>query len=300
MVAAGVGLFVIDTPSEIERVAAAARRYDLRQPVAVRVTPGIRAGGHAAIETGGAGSKFGLGPDDAAAAVARCRAMPELDWQGMHVHLGSQIADDAPLRAMVGWFARFCADHDLEPALLDLGGGLGIAYGGEQPPDAGGLARNLACALDEAFPHARLLLEPGRSITGQAGVTLYQVVSTKRAADGTAWAALDGGMSDNVRPALYGARYTAAAALRMTDPPAGSVSLAGRHCESGDVLLHGADLPALAAGDLVAFAATGAYTQSMASTYNVTPRAAAVMVDDGVATLVTRREALEELLARDV
>jgi diaminopimelate decarboxylase len=299
-VAAGCRLIVVDSLDEPARIAAAAARLGVVQEVAVRVTPGIEAGGHPAIATGGAGSKFGLGPSDAAECVRRCLREPRLRWQGLHVHLGSQIADATPLRQVVGWLAEFCRREALAPRLIDLGGGLGIAYEDEPPPDTARLAAELAAAAAAAFPGAELVLEPGRSICGPAGVTLYRVVARKLAQDGTRWLALDGGMSVNPRPALYGARYTAAAAGRMDEAPSEAVSLAGPHCESGDVVVRRAELPVLEPGELVARAATGAYVQSMASNYNSAPRAAAVLVDAGRAELVTRRETLDELLARDL
>jgi len=201
---------------------------------------------------------------------------------------------------MVRWFRAFCDEHALEPRLIDVGGGLSIPYGHESAPDAQSLAAAVAAAALQQFPAAQLLIEPGRSVAGPAGITLYRVLTRKTAADGTRWVALDGGMADNVRPAMYDARYTVAAAGRLGEPPGERVALAGRHCESGDVLARDVDLPPLAAGDLVAFAATGAYGQSMASTYNAMPRLAAVLVDAGEARLLTRRESIAELLARDL
>ena len=186
------------------------------------------------------------------------------------------------------------------PELLDLGGGLGIAYEDEAPPDPARHAEALSRAVDGAFPRATLVLEPGRSVVGPAGITLYTVQATKTAADGTRYVAIDGGMSDNPRPQLYDARYTVAAAGRMDDAPLETVDIAGRHCESGDVLVRGVSLPSMRRGDLVGVAATGAYSQSMASTYNLVPRAAAVIVEAGRSTLVTRRETVSELLARDL
>jgi diaminopimelate decarboxylase len=294
------GLVVVDSLDEPARVAAVAAAAGRVQPVAVRVTPGIRAGGHVAIETGGAGSKFGLPPEDAARCVALCREEPALRWRGLHIHLGSQIEDAAPLEGLVAWLAAFCAEHRLAPELVDLGGGLAIAYGDEAGPDPGRLAENLVSMAGQAFPEAELVLEPGRSVAGPAGVLLYRVVSTKAAADGTRWVAVDGGMSDNVRPAMYGARYTVAAATRLGEPVAGMVDLAGRHCESGDVIARNVPLPQVQAGDVVALPGAGAYAQSMASSYNGVPRAAAVMVEDGEARLITRRETVEELLGREL
>jgi diaminopimelate decarboxylase len=298
--AAGCGLVVLDSLDEGPRVSAAAARHGHRQAVAVRVTPGIFAGGHAKIATGHEGSKFGLEPAEAARACLEARDDPQLDWRGLHVHLGSQVDDPGVLESVVRWFREFCDAHALEPRLIDVGGGLGIPYGYESAPDARALAAAVAVAAQRNFPAARLVIEPGRSVAGPAGVTLYRVLTRKTAGDGTRWVALDGGMGDNPRPALYGARYTVAAAGRLDEPVSERVALAGRHCESGDVLAPDADLPSLSPGDLVAFAATGAYTQSMASTYNAIPRLAAVLVDAGEARLLTRRETIAELLARDL
>jgi diaminopimelate decarboxylase len=297
---AGCGLLVLDSLDEGARVAAAAARHGRRQPVAVRVTPGILAGGHEKIATAHEGSKFGLAPPDAARACAEARADPHLDWRGLHVHLGSQVDDAVVLEGVVRWFREFCDAHALEPRLIDVGGGLGIPYGHESAPDARALAAAVAAAAQRHFPQARLLIEPGRSVVGPAGITLYRVLTRKAAADGTRWVALDGGMADNMRPALYGARYTVAAANRLQQVSSERVALAGRHCESGEVLAADVDLPPLSRGDLVAFAATGAYAQSMASTYNAIPRLAAVLVDGGEAHLLTRRETIADLLARDL
>jgi diaminopimelate decarboxylase len=299
-VAAGCGLVILDGPDEAPRVALAAARHARRQAVALRLTPGVEAGAHAAIQTGGSDSKFGFTAEQAVAAVAAIRDEPRLSLVGLHVHLGSQVVEGDPLEAMVGWLADFCARIGLDPELLDLGGGLAIAYEDETPPDPARHSEALSRALDQVFPQARLLLEPGRSVAGPAGVTLYTVQATKTSLDGTRYVAIDGGMSDNPRPQLYDARYTVAAASRMDDAPEQTVAVAGRHCESGDVLVRDVSLPAMRAGDLVAVAATGAYTQSMASTYNSVPRAAAVIVEAGRATLATRRETITELLAREV
>jgi diaminopimelate decarboxylase len=299
-VGAGVRLVMLDSAEEPPIVAEAATRHGRRQAVALRITPGIEAGAHAAIRTGGDDSKFGFTPDEAAEVVARIRDEPRLWLEGLHVHLGSQVVDGETLESAVGWLADFCQEISLDPKLLDLGGGLGIAYEDETPPDAARHAESLSEALSVAFPDAALVLEPGRSVVGPAGVTLYGVQASKTAADGTRYVAIDGGMSDNPRPQLYGARYTVAAAGRMDDLPLENVAVAGRHCESGDVLVRDVPLPAMHRGDLIAVAATGAYTQSMASTYNLVPRAAAVIVENGRSELATRRESFAELFAREL
>ena len=299
-VAAGVRLVMLDGPEEAEIVAETAARHGRRQAVALRITPGIEAGAVAAIQTGGEDSKFGFTPAQAAETVAWVRNEPRLWLEGLHVHLGSQVVDSGTLESAVGWLATFCDEIGLEPRLLDLGGGLGIAYEDELAPDPARHAEALSDALAVSFPDAALVLEPGRSVVGPAGVTLYTVQATKTSIDGTRYVAMDGGMSDNPRPQLYGARYTVAAATRMDEAPLETVAVAGRHCESGDVLVRDVALPTLHRGDLLAVAATGAYTQSMASTYNLVPRAAAVIVENGRSVLATRRESVAELLAREL
>jgi diaminopimelate decarboxylase len=299
-VAAGLRLVMLDGPEEAEIVAEAAARHGRRQAVALRITPGIEAGAVAAIQTGGDDSKFGFTPEQAAETVTWVRGEPRLWLEGLHVHLGSQVVDGETLRSAVGWLARFCQEIELEPRLLDLGGGLGIAYEDGVAPDPLRHAEALSDALAVAFPESALVLEPGRSVVGPAGVTLYSVQASKTSIDGTRYVAMDGGMSDNPRPQLYGARYTVAAATRMDDAPLETVAVAGRHCESGDVLVRDVPLPTMHRGDLLAVAATGAYTQSMASNYNLVPRAAAVLVENGRAELVTRRETVAELLAREL
>ncbi len=300
-VAAGCGLLVLDGLDEGARVAAAAERHGRRQPVAVRVTPGIVAGGHEKIATGHEGSKFGLAPADAARACLEAREDPRLDWRGLHVHLGSQVDDAGVLEGVVRWFREFCDAHALEPRLIDVGGGLGIPYGigvGARRARArrGGRGRRAAplpgrAAPDRAGPLGRRALRASRSTARSRA----RPPPTARA----------GSRSTAAWPTTPARRSTARATpsrrpVGSTSRPAERVSLAGRHCESGDVLAHDVDLPPLAAGDLVAFAATGAYTQSMASTYNAIPRLAAVLVDDGEARLLTRRETIAELLARDL
>jgi diaminopimelate decarboxylase len=299
--AAGDGAAVVlDAPDEAGLAAAAGTRRTL-----VRVTLGVDADTHEAIRTGHYGSKFGLPPDQAEALVADALAH-RLDVLGLHVHVGSQLADfDAQgetiarlaafadrCRTSLGWTAQ----------VADLGGGFGIRHHpAEQVPDAAELARAAAETAREAFaahglPRPEIWLEPGRSVVGRAGVTLYRVGALKQLAE-TTWVAVDGGMSDNPRPQLYDARYTALLANRADEPPAGMVSIAGLHCESGDVLIDDVELPAARRGDLLAVPATGAYTLSMASNYNGVPRPAAVLVRDGGARLIRRRETVDDLLA---
>jgi diaminopimelate decarboxylase len=284
--AAGAGLVVLDALEEIQRAAAAGVRR-----VLVRVTPGVVAETHEAIRTGHEGSKFGLAPDVAVEAIDAARAAG-LDVAGLHVHVGSQLpGPDAALEAI----DRLAA-LGVEPDVLDLGGGLGVRHTPEDPELAiGPFVRALLERVERTFPHGpTLVLEPGRSLVGQAGVTLYRVGVVKEAG-ATTFVAIDGGVSDNPRPQLYGARYTALLANRADEPLAGAFSVAGKHCESGDVLIEHVELPRPRRGDLLAVPATGAYTLAMASNYNGVPRPAAVLVRDGEARVIRKRETVEDL-----
>ena len=206
----------------------------------------------------------------------------------------------------IDWLAAFVAGCRAElgwtPRVVDVGGGLGIQYVPEEPaPSPAEFVRTVLAELDRAWelhdlPAPRLVLEPGRSVVGQAGCTLYRVGVVKRASESTTYVAVDGGMSDNPRPLLYGARYTALLANRAADEPAGSYAVCGKHCESGDVLIDRVALPEPRRGDLLAIPATGAYTLGMGSNYNAVPRPAAVLVRDGEARLLRRRETVDDLL----
>jgi diaminopimelate decarboxylase len=275
-------LVVMDEPDEVGRcVELGVRR------VLLRVTPGIEAGAHAAIQTGHVGSKFGVLAEQAPKVLRRARAAG-LEVLGLHVHLGSQLVDDAPARMAVEWLAGFCAEIaaelDWSPQILNLGGGLGIRYTLEEPPppEPGEYARTLTERVAHAWsvqqlPRPQLIFEPGRSLVGRAGITLYRVGVVKQSGP-TTWVAIDGGMSDNPRPALYGARYSALLANRADESPAGVFAVCGKHCESGDVLIERAELPEPRRGDLLAVPATGAYTLAMASNYNALARPAALLV----------------------
>jgi diaminopimelate decarboxylase len=304
--AAEAGLVVVDHPAELDQIEALAAAAGRTQPVLVRVTPGIDADTHPKIATAHAASKFGLAPADAVAALTRAAELPHVRPAGLHVHLGSQIRDVDTYVELAGWLAEFIDRNDLGhlPA-LDLGGGLAIAYtDADRPPDVRAAVEVTATALAgllvaRDLPLPELILEPGRSIAGPAGVTLYTVGAIKRTAAGGTYAAVDGGMADNPRPAMYGARYQAFAVDRIGEEPDHTYAIAGKHCESGDVLIEAADLPELRPGDVLAVAATGAYTASMASTYNGLPRPAAVMVADGRERVVVARETVADLLSRE-
>ncbi len=301
--AADVWLVVMDEPAEVERcVAAGVKR------VLLRVTPGIETGGHAAIQTAHVGSKFGV-PAEEAVEVIRRGVAAGLEVLGMHVHLGSQLLDEGPARSAIEWLAEFAARARAEigwtPEIVNLGGGLGIQYVVDEPapPSPEEYAASLVSRLQHAWslqnlPRPQVFLEPGRSLVGRAGFTLYRVGVVKRSGP-TTWVAVDGGMSDNPRPALYGARYSALLANRAEEAPAGTYAVCGKHCESGDVLIERAQLPEPQRGDLLAVPATGAYTLGMASNYNALPRPAAVLVGSRAALLMRQRERIDGLLAHE-
>ncbi len=299
--AAAIGAVVaLDAPDEAELAVAAGVRRAL-----VRVTLGVDADTHEAIRTGHHGSKFGLPPPQAQRLITDGLDLG-LDVLGLHVHVGSQLADfDAQAETIVrlASFAARCRDEiDWTPQVADLGGGFGIRHHPDEAvTDAAELAAAAAVTARTAFAEAGLpepdvWLEPGRSLVGRAGVTLYRVGAVKRL-DTVTWVAVDGGMSDNPRPQLYGARYTALLASRADEPASETVSVAGMHCESGDVLIDDVLLPPVRRGDLLAVPATGAYTLAMASNYNGVGRPAAVMVCGGEARLIRRRETVDDLLA---
>jgi diaminopimelate decarboxylase len=292
---ADVRFVVLDALDEVERATAAGVRR-----VLVRVTPGIDADTHEKIRTAHEGSKFGLPPDQAREAIERARAAG-LDVAGVHLHIGSQLLDPQAGLETVDWLKAFAADGWV-PSVVDLGGGLGIRYvEDEQPPAIREFVAALLARLHDGWPGEppQVVLEPGRSIVGPAGVTLYRVGVVKQASRELTYVAVDGGMSDNPRPQLYGARYQAVLANRADEEATGSYRVAGKHCESGDVLIEDARLPEPRRGDLLAVPATGAYTLSMGSNYNVVPRPAAVLVRDGEARLIRRRETLDDLLRLD-
>ncbi|MCB5183348.1 diaminopimelate decarboxylase [Streptomyces antimicrobicus] len=307
----GVGRIVIDSSSEIARLAAAVGPRG-RQDVLVRVVPGVRAGGHEKIRTGTDEQKFGLSLTDGYAqhAIARVLGQPQLRLTGLHCHIGSQITEVKPyvaaLRRMVGLMARIRDSHGVVLTELDMGGGHGVAYRpGEPALDPTALARALRAELRAGcaaagLPVPRLLIEPGRAIAGPAGVALYRVLAVKRTGS-TTFVAVDGGMSDNPRPALYGVRYAPRLIGRASTADPCRATVVGRHCEAGDVLAADAHLPGdVRPGDLLAVPVAGAYQLSMASGYNMVGRPPVVAVDGGRARLLVRRETLEDFRSRDI
>jgi diaminopimelate decarboxylase len=293
-------LVVLDGADEAERAATAGVRR-----VLVRVTLGVEADTHEAIRTGHHGSKFGLPPEQAKELV-RDALDRGLETVGLHAHVGSQLTGSAPYAQTVALLAEFAAalrdELGWAPRVVDVGGGFPVRHVVDDFAEPlGALAAETLRGLRSAWEHHGLeqpvvFFEPGRALVGQAGVTLYRVGAVKRLA-GVTWVAVDGGMSDNPRPALYDARYTALSALRADEQAAETVSVAGLHCESGDVLIDDVRLPSPRRGDLLAVPATGAYTLAMSSNYNAVPRPAAALVANGEARLVRRRETLRDLLA---
>jgi diaminopimelate decarboxylase len=286
----GVGTIVVDNFDDIDRLE---RLVTDEQAVLVRLIPGIRAETHAAIATGHEGSKFGLSPADAKAAVERLRGSDRLRLDGIHVHVGSQILDAEPL-ARAAEAAAALGDFDV----YDLGGGLGVRYTyTEHPPTVAEYVGALTDAAREHLPSgARILIEPGRSLVAHSGLTLYRVLTVKHGA--TTFVAVDGGMGDNLEVSLYQQRFEATVANRLGGGEV--VDLVGRHCESGDRLIAGVPLSDPRVGDLVAVPVTGAYCMTMANNYNGALRPPVVFCSDGAARAVVRRETFEDLTRRDL
>jgi diaminopimelate decarboxylase len=325
----GVGTLIIDSEQEIERIAAAAHTAGTRQRVRLRINSGVHAGAHAFLATAHEDQKFGLPLSRAVELAERIVAHDGLEFMGLHSHIGSQIfAADAfreSARRMVGLYAELGEKLGTPVPELNLGGGFGIAYTPDQTadaPDIDLLAAELADIVAATCAEAgievpRVAFEPGRMLIGQAGVTLYTVGTTKavQLAESDAgendpadlgfaerlYVSVDGGMSDNARPALYGADYHARLANRASEAPAQLVRVVGKHCESGDIVVQREVLPAdVTPGDLVAVAVTGAYCFSLSSNYNYVPRPAVVAVRDGESRVIVRPESEEDLLARSV
>lgn len=315
----GLGTIVIDSAIEIERVAAAATRLGRTQAVRLRVNSGVHAHTHEFLATSHEDQKFGITLSDAAELVAAIRAHDSLDFRGLHCHIGSQIFDAAGFAEsaarLLSLHAELLADGPVPE--LNLGGGFGIAYTAADTPTpleelAAGMAAAVAaeCArLQIPLPH--IAIEPGRSIVGPGGITLYEVGTTKQVTVPDAasnadddvtrlYVSVDGGMSDNARPALYDADYTVRVANRAPAAQPRLVRVAGKHCESGDIVVDADYLPGdVTPGDLLAVAATGAYCFSLASNYNYLGRPPVVAVRGGVARVIVRGETETDLLARD-
>ncbi|MFF6988820.1 diaminopimelate decarboxylase [Streptomyces sp. NPDC010273] len=307
----GVGRIVVDSTSEIARLAAITPA-GTRQKVMVRVVPGVAAGAHVKVRTGTDDQKFGLSITDGSAqhAVTRILDQPHLELVGLHCHIGSQIAATKPyvaaVRRMVGLLARIRDQHGITLPQLDIGGGHAIAYRpGEEQLNIPVLAGRIHAELEDGcarsgLPVPRLTIEPGRALVGPAGVAVYRVLAVKRTGDRT-FVAVDGGMSDNPRPALYGVRYAPRLIGRPATAPPRLVTVVGRHCEAGDILADEVALPGdVRPGDLLAVPAAGAYHLSMASGYNLVGRPPVVAVAGGIARVLVRRESLDDMSRRDI
>jgi diaminopimelate decarboxylase len=281
---AGVGTVVIDNEQDAERLNGGGPR------LLIRVVPGVDADTHEHILTGQAGSKFGMTPDAARAVAER------IDVAGLHMHIGSQLRSLDPYRRAVAALARV---GDFE--VYDLGGGLGVPYlpGDDVLSPADWVTGVVAAAHAELGADRSLVLEPGRALVANAGVTLYRVESVKPGAAGEQIVAVDGGMSDNLRPMLYGAAYDAALADRI-GAGGSACTVVGKHCESGDVLVRDVELPDPKPGDVLVTPATGAYGHAMANNYNGVPRPPVIFCSGGEARVVVRRETYEDLSDRDV
>ncbi len=289
-----VGTIVIDNLDEVDRLASLVAPT-AAQPVLLRVTPGVDPITHHMISTGQADSKFGFSLDDASAAIERVRAIEGLQLAGLHMHIGSQLLDLEPYRESIAALATL---GDFR--IYDLGGGLGAAYtADEEPPSIETwVGAILATARSVLGREKRILLEPGRALVANGVVTLYTVIGVKR--NVSTWVAVDGGMSDNLRPMLYGAIYEAVVADRPLAAGTERCHLVGKHCESGDVIVRDLLLPDPAPGDVVATPATGAYGYAMANNYNSVPRPPVVICRQGETRIAVRRETYDDLAARDI
>jgi diaminopimelate decarboxylase len=294
---AGVGHLILDSFDEIERCE---RLLERRQDVLIRVTPGIRPSTHDFVQTGQLDSKFGFGLEDglAAEAVGRVLASDRLNLVGLHAHIGSQIFELEPYTLAIRALGELAGDWC---RMVNVGGGLGIAYTSEdEPPSIEAYVDVKVRGVSEVFGALpRILIEPGRSLVGNAGITAYSVGTVKEIPGVRTYIAVDGGMSDNLRPMLYDARYEALIANRADAIPDTPATIAGMHCESGDILVRDAALASPAVGDVLVTPATGAYGHAMANNYNGVPRPPVIFCKDGDARVVVRRETYDDLTARD-
>jgi diaminopimelate decarboxylase len=305
---AGAGRIVVDNFNDIELLGAATNGIGRRVQVLVRVSPGIDPHTHAKTTTGTVDVKFGFTLVDSQAerAVQQTMALPNVELLGIHCHLGSPIFELEPYQdatdVMIEFAAAMRERHGLELREYNIGGGFAVQYLRDKPPPA---PDEYAAAVVDALraslakhnmPEPRLVIEPGRAIVARAGVALYTIGARKQIPGVRTYVSVDGGMGDNIRPAMYESRYEALAANRAHDAPAERVTIAGKFCESGDILIRDVELPRLAPGDLLALPASGAYNLPMASNYNMSLRPPVVLVCDGRARLVRRRETYEDLL----
>jgi diaminopimelate decarboxylase len=299
---------VVDNAYELQNLTQLAEPRAKPVRILLRVTPGIECHTHEYIKTGHLDSKFGFDPEQLGAVFEQLARTPQLDCVGLHAHIGSQIFELQPhtdLGTTLVQFWQQASSYGLQFSELNVGGGLGIRYiESDDPPSIGewvaAVSKGVKTAFEEAgLPLPRLLSEPGRSLVGSSTVTAYTVGGSKEIPGIRTYLTVDGGMSDNPRPITYRAPYTPLLANRPDAPPTQIVTVAGKHCESGDVLLRDVPLPAIAPGEILVVLATGAYNYSMASNYNRLPRPAAVLVANGQAEIVIERETLADLIRHD-
>ena len=305
---AGVGRIVVDSFEEMDRLSALAAERGVSQKVLVRVTPGVEADTHDFIMTGAEDSKFGFGRNQGLAmqAVERAIALPGIDFDGLHMHIGSQIfalnSFAKAIEVIVEFIAEIKERTGVEVRMLDTGGGLGIAYGlPDEPSTIKDYGKVVVDGIKEECEKHGLMVpamavEPGRSIVANAGVTLYTVGSIKEIPGIRTYVAVDGGMSDNIRTSLYDAHYEALIANKADKPREMVATVAGKHCESGDIVVNDAPLQVPEVGDVLCVCATGAYCQSMSSNYNKQVRPAVVMLNDGQVRVIVRRETYDDLM----
>ena len=305
---AGIGHFVVDSFEEIERLEAAAAARGRSQDVLVRVTPGVRPNTHDFIQTGQQDSKFGFGLSDGLAheAVRRLKDAAHLELVGVHAHIGSQIFElDSYQREVEVLFVAiddWRRDFGFECRIFNIGGGLGIRYTtADQPSSIAEFAEIAVGAVragaeKHGMPMPRLFVEPGRSIAGKAGVTAYTVGTVKVIPGVRTYVAVDGGMSDNLRPMLYDSKYEALLANKVEEEATDVVTIAGKHCESGDVLVRDVHIAPPEPGDILVTPSTGAYGYAMANNYNAQPRPAVVLVGEGHARVIIERETWDDVL----
>jgi len=314
----GIGRVIIDNFHEMRLLDAVARAKGLRQKALIRLSPGVDPHTHAKTTTGTLENKFGIvissadakAPSPAEAAVRQALELPGIELAGLHVHLGSPVFELEPYRLAVGVVLEFAARmrdaYRFQMREFSPGGGFAVAYTPKQhPPSPDDYAEAIVQPLIEGcerygLPQPRLFIEPGRAIVARAGVALYTVGSAKDVPGAMRFVSVDGGMADNIRPAMYDSRYSALLANRLNDDRSETVTIVGKYCESGDVLLRDAELPPLQPGDILAMPAAGAYALAMASNYNASLRPPVVLVRDGEARLIRRRETYEDLMQADI
>lgn len=308
----GVGVFVVDNLNEMRRLNEIAKKYNKKQNIYLRLTPGIEAHTHEYIKTGQIDSKFGFAPvgETIIDAVKLALDCENINLRGLHCHIGSQIFEIQPYEDAVEIMLKFIKNIKEETGHtipeLDLGGGFGIHYTDEdKPKEISDYCTSILNKVDEVCEKLNierpiLTIEPGRSIVGNAGTTLYTIGSIKKIQGVRTYVSVDGGMTDNIRPALYGAKYEMAIANKITDKCNDRVAIAGKCCESGDVFVNDICIQKPDIGDILAVFSTGAYGFSMSSNYNKNPKAAVVFVKDGSARVISKRQSYEELLSLEV